>query len=35
MATDAKERNLEEDIEAYLTSEEGGWLKASDRQSFI
>lgn len=34
MATDTKERNLEEDIEAYLTSEDGGWLKATDKQSF-
>lgn len=34
MATDTKERNLEEDIEAYLTSERGGWLKATDKQSF-
>lgn len=34
MATDTKERNLEEDIEEYLTSEDGGWLKATDKQSF-
>ncbi|OUO89846.1 restriction endonuclease subunit R [Gordonibacter sp. An230] len=35
MANEAKERNLEEDIEAFLCSEEGGWLKATDRQSFL
>lgn len=34
MVTETKERNLEEDIEAYLTSEDGGWLKATDKQSF-
>lgn len=31
MATDAKERNLEADIEAYLTSPEGGYDKATDK----
>lgn len=34
MTMDAKEWNLEKDIEAYLTSEAGGWLKATDKQSF-
>ena len=35
MATDAKERNLEEDIESFLCSPEGGYYKATDKQSFL
>lgn len=31
MTTDAKEKNLEADIEAYLTSSEGGYIKANDK----
>ena len=30
-----KERNLEEDIEAFLCSPEGGYLKCDDRHSFL
>ena len=35
MAVETKERNLEEDTEAFLCSEAGGWLKATDKQSFL
>lgn len=35
MATDTKERNLEEDIESFLCSPEGGYIKATDKQSFL
>lgn len=35
MATDTKERNLEEDIESFLCSQEGGYIKATDKQSFL
>lgn len=33
MSVDAKEKNLEEDIEAFLCSEEGGYLTCDDRHS--
>lgn len=35
MAVDAKEKHFEEDIEAFLTSEAGGYLKATDKESFL
>lgn len=35
MAVDAKERNLEEDIETFLTSFEGGYFKCDDKTSFL
>lgn len=35
MATDTRERNLEEDIESYFCSEEGGYLKTTDRESLL
>ena len=33
MVAQTKEKNLEEDIEAFLCSEEGGYLKCDDRHS--
>ncbi len=35
MAVDAKEKHFEEDIEAFLISEAGGYLKATDKESFL
>ncbi len=35
MTMDAKERILEEDIESYLCSPEGGYLKSTDKQSLL
>ena len=35
MSIQAKERNLEEDIEAFLCSETGGFLKTDDKHSLI
>ncbi len=35
MAVEAKERCFEEDIEAFLTSETGGYLKSTDKESFL
>lgn len=35
MVAQTKERNLEEDIEAFLCSPEGGYLKCDDRHSFL
>ena len=35
MSVATKEINLEADIESFLCSEQGGYLKANDRQSFL
>ena len=35
MVMDAKEQNLEEDIESFLCSPEGGYLKSTDKQSLL
>ena len=35
MPVETKEKHFEFDIEAYLCSEEGGYLKATDKQSFL
>lgn len=35
MSVPTKERNLEEDIEAFLCSPEGGYLKSTDKQSLL
>lgn len=35
MAVDAKEKHFEEDIEAFLTSEAGGYIRATDKESFL
>lgn len=35
MNTDIKERNLEEDIETFLCSPEGGYLKCDDKHSLL
>ena len=35
MALNAKERTLEEDIESFLCSPEGGYLKSTDKQSLL
>ena len=35
MGIDSKEKHFEEDIEAYLTSPEGGYLKCDDKHSLI
>ena len=35
MTMDAKERILEEDIESFLCSPEGGYLKSTDKQSLL
>lgn len=35
MPVETKERNLEEDIEAFLCSEKGGYLKSNDKQSLL
>ncbi|WP_314026445.1 DEAD/DEAH box helicase family protein [Olsenella uli] len=35
MPVETKEKYFESDIEAYLCSEEGGYLKATDNQSFL
>lgn len=35
MPIETKERHFEEDIEAYLTSPEGGFLKCDDKHSMI
>lgn len=35
MAVNAKEKHFEKDIEAFLTSEAGGYLKATDKESFL